>query len=29
VGTGLFLGTADTVLVGGRNDFRMIEESQR
>jgi ribose 5-phosphate isomerase A len=26
VGTGLFLGMADTVLVGDRNDFRMIEE---
>jgi ribose 5-phosphate isomerase A len=29
VGTGLFLGMADTVLVGDRNDFRMIEEKQR
>jgi ribose 5-phosphate isomerase A len=29
VGTGLFLGMADTVLVGDRNDFRMIEERQR
>ena len=29
VGTGLFLGMADTVLVGGRNDFRFIEERQR
>ncbi len=26
VGTGLFLGMADTVLVGDRNDFGMIEE---
>ena len=26
VGTGLFLGMADTVLVGDRNDFRLIEE---
>ncbi len=29
VGTGLFLGMADTVLVGDRTDFRMIEEKQR
>jgi ribose 5-phosphate isomerase A len=29
VGTGLFLGMADTVLVGDRNDLRMIEERQR
>jgi ribose 5-phosphate isomerase A len=29
VGTGLFLGMADTVLVGDRNDFRMIEERRR
>jgi ribose 5-phosphate isomerase A len=29
VGTGLFLGMADTVLVGDRNDFRMIEEKRR
>ncbi|MBV8487563.1 MAG: ribose-5-phosphate isomerase RpiA [Planctomycetaceae bacterium] len=29
VGTGLFLGMADTVLVGDRTDFRMIEERQR
>jgi ribose 5-phosphate isomerase A len=29
VGTGLFLGMADTVLVGGRNDFRLIEERRR
>jgi ribose 5-phosphate isomerase A len=29
VGTGLFLGMADTVLVGDRSDFRMIEERQR
>lgn len=29
VGTGLFLGIADTVLVGGRNDFRFIEERHR
>jgi ribose 5-phosphate isomerase A len=29
VGTGLFLGMADTVLVGDRNDFRMLEERQR
>jgi ribose 5-phosphate isomerase A len=28
VGTGLFLGMADTVLVGDRNDFRMIEEKR-
>jgi len=26
VGTGLFLGMADTVLVEDRRDFRMIEE---
>ena len=29
VGTGLFLGIADTVLVGDRNDFHMIEERRR
>ena len=29
VGTGLFLGMADTVLVGDRNDFRIIEERRR
>jgi ribose 5-phosphate isomerase A len=29
VGTGLFLGMADTILVGDRNDFRMIEERRR
>jgi ribose 5-phosphate isomerase A len=29
VGTGLFLGMADTVLIGDRRDFRMIEERQR
>ena len=29
VGTGLFLGMADTVLVGDRNDFRIIEERHR
>lgn len=29
VGTGLFLAMADTVLVGDRNDFRMIEERKR
>jgi ribose 5-phosphate isomerase A len=29
VGTGLFLGMADTVLVGDRDDFRLIEEKQR
>jgi ribose 5-phosphate isomerase A len=29
VGTGLFLGMADTVLIGDRNDFRMIEEKRR
>jgi ribose 5-phosphate isomerase A len=29
VGTGLFLGMADTVLVGNRNDFRLIEERRR
>ena len=29
VGTGLFLGMADTVLVGDRTDFRMIEERRR
>jgi len=29
VGTGLFLEMADTVLVGGRNDFRLIEERRR
>jgi ribose 5-phosphate isomerase A len=29
VGTGLFLGMADTVLIGDRRDYRMIEERQR
>ncbi len=29
VGTGLFLEMADTVLVGDRSDFRMIEERRR
>jgi ribose 5-phosphate isomerase A len=29
VGTGLFLGMADTVLVGDRTDFRLIEQRQR
>lgn len=29
VGTGLFLGMADTVLIGDRNDFRLIEEKAR
>ncbi len=29
VGTGLFLGMADTVLVGDRNTFQLIEERQR
>jgi ribose 5-phosphate isomerase A len=29
VGTGLFLGMADTVLVGDRDNFRLIEERQR
>ena len=29
VGTGLFLGMADIVLVGDRRDFRMIEERHR
>ena len=29
VGTGLFLGMADTVLVGDRENFRLIEERQR
>jgi len=29
VGTGLFLGIADTVLVGDRNDFSFIEERRR
>jgi ribose 5-phosphate isomerase A len=29
VGTGLFLGMADTVLIGGRSDFTMIEERRR
>jgi ribose 5-phosphate isomerase A len=28
VGTGLFLGMADSVLVGDRTDFRLIEEKQ-
>jgi ribose 5-phosphate isomerase A len=29
VGTGLFLGMADTVLVGNRNTFEMIQERKR
>jgi ribose 5-phosphate isomerase A len=29
VGTGLFLGMADTVLVGNTSDFRLIEEQRR
>jgi ribose 5-phosphate isomerase A len=29
VGTGLFLGMADTVLVGAQADFRLIEERKR
>jgi ribose 5-phosphate isomerase A len=29
VGTGLFLGMADTVLVGDRNNFQLIEEKRR
>jgi ribose 5-phosphate isomerase A len=29
VGTGLFLGMADTVLVGNQEDFRLIEEKRR
>jgi ribose 5-phosphate isomerase A len=29
VGTGLFLGMADVVLVGDRDDFRMIDERRR
>jgi ribose 5-phosphate isomerase A len=29
VGTGLFLGMADTVLVGDRSDFRLIQEKRR
>lgn len=29
VGTGLFLGMAEIVLVGDRNDFRLIEERRR
>jgi ribose 5-phosphate isomerase A len=29
VGTGLFLGMADTVLIGDRTDFRLIEERRR
>jgi len=29
VGTGLFLGMADTVLVGDRSTFRLVEEKQR
>jgi ribose 5-phosphate isomerase A len=29
LGTGLFLGMADTVLVGDQNDFRLIEERRR
>jgi ribose 5-phosphate isomerase A len=29
VGTGLFLGMADTVLIGSQGDFRLIEERRR
>jgi ribose 5-phosphate isomerase A len=29
VGTGLFLGMAETVLVGDRDNFRMLEEKRR
>src|SRR5438128_302216 len=29
VGTGLFLGIADTILVGDQNDFRLLEEKRR
>ena len=29
VGTGLFLGMAETVLVGNRTDFRLLEEKRR
>ncbi|MBX3439008.1 MAG: ribose-5-phosphate isomerase RpiA [Planctomycetaceae bacterium] len=29
VGTGLFLGMADTVLVGDRHDFRLLDERHR
>ena len=29
VGTGMFLGMADTVLIGDRADFRLIEERRR
>jgi ribose 5-phosphate isomerase A len=29
VGTGLFLGMADTILIGDRTDFRLIEEKHR
>jgi ribose 5-phosphate isomerase A len=29
VGTGFFLGMADVVLVGDRNDFRIVEERRR
>lgn len=29
VGSGLFVGVADTVLVGNRSDFRLIEERRR
>jgi ribose 5-phosphate isomerase A len=29
VGTGLFLGMANTVLIGDRSDFRLIEEKRR
>jgi ribose 5-phosphate isomerase len=29
VGTGLFLGMAETVLVGGRDNLRLIEERRR
>jgi ribose 5-phosphate isomerase A len=29
VGTGLFLGMAETVLVGGRDNLRLLEERRR
>ncbi len=29
VGTGLFLGMANIVLIGDRNNFQLIEEKQR
>lgn len=29
VGTGLFLGMADVVLIGDRNDFQLVEERRR